>query len=189
MDIRKEKSAARDLFRSARKAVPAEERKRLDVLINTGIINSASFRYAEVLLAYFPVGFEVNILPTVEEAFRRGKPVAFPLCEAEGIMSFGYCSSIAELIPDKYGIPAPPQCGPKYEGEKNALCLVPGMAYDKAGYRIGYGRGYYDRFISSFDGISVGVIYSDFCVDSLPIGKYDRKVSFIISERGLSAVT
>jgi len=66
--------------------------------------------------------------------------------------------------------------------------LVPCLAYDSYGYRIGYGKGYYDRFLSAFEGTKIGLCYSDFKLDKLPRGKYDVKLDVIITEKGVMVI-
>lgn len=70
---------------------------------------------------------------------------------------------------------------------KNVICIIPGIVYDKKGYRIGYGGGYYDRYLSSFKGTKVGVAYTDFIANSVPHGRFDLAVDVLITERGIYA--
>jgi 5-formyltetrahydrofolate cyclo-ligase len=65
---------------------------------------------------------------------------------------------------------------------------VPCLSYDTYGYRIGYGKGYYDRFLSSFDGTKIGLCYSAFKSDRLPRGKYDIKLDIVITEKGVTVI-
>ena len=62
------------------------------------------------------------------------------------------------------------------------------MVYDKHGYRLGYGKGYYDRYLGNYSGSKVGMIYSDYIIDSLPRGRFDLNVDFIVTEKGLRVV-
>ena len=70
---------------------------------------------------------------------------------------------------------------------KTSSAFIPGIVYDKKGYRIGYGGGYYDRYLSSFKGTKVGVAYTDFIANSVPHGRFDLAVDVLITERGIYA--
>ena len=83
-----------------------------------------------------------------------------------------------------YGVlePDPSRSRPALSGG-NALCIVPGLGFDSKGYRLGYGKGYYDRFLSGFHGITVGLCYSACTKWMLPHGYYDRPVDILITEK------
>ena len=185
MEIKNQKTEERKRFLEMRRAIPPEERKTLDALVCKSIIESASFRYADIILSYSPVNFEIDITEVIAEAYRRGKRVAFPKCYAPGQMSFHFCDSIDDLSPGFRDIPEPDQSREKYCGEAGALCLVPGLVFDRHGYRIGYGGGYYDRFLSGFVGGSMGIIYKDFILDRVSKSRYDRTVDAIVCEEGI----
>ena len=106
-------------------------------------------------------------------------------------MTFHYISSEADFEKGAYGLREPfaslPFFDPKTEGEKNVLCIVPAVVYDRKGYRIGYGGGYYDRFFGGFKPASIGVVYEEFIMKSVPHGKYDISVDVVASERGIYA--
>ena len=103
-------------------------------------------------------------------------------------MTFHYVTSLSELSPGRYGILAPPEENAIYTPIPTTLCLVPGMVFDRHGYRIGYGGGYYDRFLRDFDGSAVGLVYRDHLLPSLPHGRYDLAVSALVTEDGILAV-
>ena len=76
----------------------------------------------------------------------------------------------------------------KYEEQPEPVhILVPGIAFSAGGYRLGYGKGYYDRYLSSFKGTKVGVAYTDFIANSVPHGRFDLAVDVLITERGIYA--
>ena len=185
-EIKYHKNEERKRYLALRRDISPEKRRELDALVCKSIIDSASFRYANILLSYSPVNFEIDVTEVVREAYKRGKRVAFPKCLAPGQMTFYFCDSLDELIPGFKGIPEPDpeKCKP-YSGEPGALCLVPGLVFDRRGYRIGYGGGYYDRFLSSFEGGSMGVIYKDFVLDKVSQSRYDRHVGAIVCEEGI----
>ena len=67
----------------------------------------------------------------------------------------------------------------------NAICIVPAIAFDKSGYRLGYGKGYYDRFLCNFDGISIGISYDECITQKLCVDSFDIPVDYIVTQSGV----
>jgi len=182
------KKELRAQFREKRVQLPPEIKLQRDRAICNYAINMAAFRYADCVLMYAPTKYEIDVMPIAEVAIQKGKKVYFPRCHKETrTMTYHLVSSFRELSPDAYGILAPPADAPVYEmsDKSTALCLVPALIYDKSGYRVGYGGGYYDRFLSSFQGCKTGVIYRDFIVDKVPRGHFDHKVDIMLTEKNV----
>lgn len=183
--INDEKKAARREFRDMRNTLSANERARLDSAICSHVTSCPSFISADTVLCYFPVKGEPNILPIAEEALRLKKTVAFPISHVESKrLTFHIISSLSELTEGAYRIPEPSAKAPVPTVLQNAVCIVPALAFDKNGKRLGYGGGYYDRFLAEFDGVSMGLAYDSFFVDELPTDSYDMTVNIIITEKG-----
>ena len=66
-----------------------------------------------------------------------------------------------------------------------SICIIPGIVFDSEGYRVGYGKGYYDRFLAAYDGTKFGLVYSECILPSVPRGRFDRHVDILISEKGV----
>ena len=86
------------------------------------------------------------------------------------------------------GIYEPREGLEEYVPSQQSICIVPAVVFDKEGYRIGYGKGFYDRFLSNFTGVKVGLVYSNMILPKVPRGRFDKHVDIIISERGVVAV-
>ena len=184
-EIRQEYSAKRD-------ALSPAEREENSLKICDFAKNLVSFRHAEVILLYYPIKSEINVIPIAEEAFKKGKAVAFPRCNTEDhTMKFHIVSSLDELEPGAYKILEPKESCPVYDPENDtrvAVCYVPGLTFDSFGYRLGYGKGYYDKFMHTFRGSTIGIILSDFVVKSLPKGKFDRHCDILLTEKGVKGI-
>lgn len=167
----------------------AEEKKRRDDAIVRAAESLVSFRGAEYVLLYAATEDEINIDALARYAAERGKKIAFPRCNTESYtMKFHFVDSIDQLSPDSYGIREPQPTCPVFDvsvHRNSSICFVPGLVFDRSGYRVGYGKGYYDRFLSDFKGSRVGVVYSDFIVDSVPRGRYDTRVDILLSEKNV----
>jgi 5-formyltetrahydrofolate cyclo-ligase len=187
MDIKAMKTALRKQYRSLRAAIPAEEKQQRDEKICRLILSSASFRYAETILAFYPKDNEVDIRPLLQETLHLGKKLALPRCEDKHIMTYRLVSSLDELVPAAFGLREPTADAPLFQEcpGHSSLCLVPGVVFDAHGYRIGYGGGYYDRFLHSFHGSVAGLIYRDFIIPNLPRGRYDRFLPIMITDGGM----
>lgn len=146
------------------------------------LINSDLYKNADTVLAYWSVDSEVITHKAIEKALSDKKRVALPKCtDKNGNMEFYYITSLSDLADGMYGIKEPAADIKADAFSSNSLCLVPGLSFDKDGYRLGYGKGYYDRFLSSFEGVSVGLCY-DICIaDALPKDTFDKKVNYIIT--------
>ena len=128
-----------------------------------------------------------SLLPLAEQALRLGKRIAFPLCHPKTHkMTFHAVDTLGELTVGAYGIPEPDHHLPTVTANARTLCIVPALSFDRFGYRLVYGGGYYDRFLSEFAGISVGLVYEALCVEELPRDRYDERVDLIITEKGVN---
>ena len=187
MDIKEKKTEIRKEYLARRAALAPEEKKRRDEKICQLILLSASFRYSETILAYYPREHEIDILPALRRALAMGKRIALPRCEGEHIMTYRYVESLDGLMPGMYDIYEPSADAPTYRECPGhaSLCLVPGVVFDTRGYRIGYGGGYYDRFLHGYGGSAAGIIYREFILPTLPSGRYDLALSVMITEHGM----
>ncbi len=190
-EIRNAKKTIREKHKNKRNAISPEQKRELDTKICNRIISLVSFRFAETVLLYAPVNSEIDISPVAEAALAAGKSIAYPRCDTEKCeMEFHFVSSLKELYPGAMNIPEPKESAPKFDRAEaldpgKCLCIIPALAFDKRGYRIGYGKGYYDRYLSRVNCTKAGVIYGELLIDRVPNGRFDLKVDFIVSERGV----
>jgi len=165
-----------------RNAIPARDKHAFDEALNTVVIAHPSFQQASTVLGFVPIGSEPDITPVLEEALRLGKALYLPCCEPNTrTMTFRQVSSLSELIPGAHGIPGPPKNNSAFSIQHSALCLVPGLAFNDAGFRLGYGGGYYDRFLANFQGTAMGICYAAMR-QAVPQDAYDCAVDIVISE-------
>lgn len=173
--LRKELKANRD---------SVENKDKLDSVITEKFISSSLYKNADMILLYYSVGSEVSTHQILKKAADDGKSLAFPVCtDSEGTMKFYIIKDEKDLTEGMYGIKSPNADCTEFIESKNALCVVPAIAFDKKGYRIGYGKGYYDRYLASFNGITVGLCYDQLVRDSLPHDIYDKKVNYLITDK------
>ena len=149
------------------------------------LYSSGIFQRANSIFVYYSIGSEVTTHGIIDYALQCGKSVYLPKCKKGGEMRAISISSKSELKPGKYGIPDP-QCGQELTHVPD-LCITPGLAFDARGGRIGYGGGYYDRFIALWHPITVALAYSWQVLESVPMGTHDAPMNYIITPAGLIA--
>ena len=183
---KEEKRALRAIYKEKRAQIKKGQKELLDSMLCQRVTALECFDRADIILTFSPSFLEPDIDPIAIEALRRGKKVAYPICDkATHTMTFRFVSSLDELCVGSYSIPEPPATNTAYSAEDNAICILPALTLSRDGTRLGYGGGYYDRFLENFRGISIGIAYDDFICDSLPSEPFDKKASIIISERGI----
>ena len=149
------------------------------------VISLDEFVSARNIFIYHSVKREPATLSIALTALSTGKTVAFPLCYRGGIMQARVVSSIAELRPAVLGIPAPPEAAQILSPEELDLVIVPALAYDRRGYRLGYGGGYYDRYLSKTPAFTAGLGRQRLIRDRLPWEPHDIAVKCVITEKGV----
>jgi len=187
--IKKQKDDIREDYKQRRKLMSPEEKFRRDALICEAAERLISFRYAEYVLLYAALADEIDVSAIARSALQKNKKVLFPRCDKKThTMQYHIVNSLDELVEDSYGILEPPADNPIYDVENEtggAVCFVPGLVYDRAGYRLGYGKGFYDRYLSAFNGCTIGVVYSDYILPEVPRGRFDVTVDILLTEKGV----
>ena len=175
-----------------RDAMPADFRESASISICNRITSMASFGLCDAVLCYCPIGSEVDVLGIAEAALERGKTVGFPVCR-DGEMEFYSVKSLDEITEkNKYGIPEPKASEENLiVPTKTTMIIMPGLLFDKHGKRIGYGGGYYDKYIRRYpdmlhSSMTVGVTYSAFLSDiPIPYTDLDISAALVVTEKKL----
>ena len=159
----------RELLRQ--RAAIADKAKR-DGAIFEELAKLPQFMQAELVLTYVSTGSEADTMQLIGYCLNRGTPVAIPGI-VNGGMSFFELKSRWELGGEidfaQYAQYA----------QTATLCVVPGLAFDKNRRRLGYGGGYYDRFLRDYRGYKVGLCYKEFLID-IPVEEHDEKVDLVL---------
>lgn len=147
------------------------------------ILESSCYQAAKQIYAYAPLPGEADIREVIRTAWREHRRVALPrVCGSD--MDFYEIHDFSELTSGTFGVMEPsgadaPVCWPE------ALVLVPGVAFDACGNRIGYGKGYYDRYLVNHPhGVTLGIGYSLQLADELPAQAHDLMLDHIVTECG-----
>jgi len=180
----RDKAALRRELLALRDAISPEDRRAWDAAINRAITGHPWFWQAQAILAYCPIGSEPDIRPVLEQALRQGKEVYLPRCNpAAREMNFHRITSLEGLQPGAHDIPEPAETNYELRITNYALCIVPGIAFDKSGFRLGYGGGYYDRFLARHRNLkTLGICYDFLLRASLPRDVTDVAVERVLTE-------
>ncbi len=139
------KQELRSMIRQRKRAMTPEEiQRRSDALLER-FLRTDAYRQAKTLYGYLPYNQEVRTVPILEQALRDGKKVAVPKVYGDD-MKFICLGDLTQVAKGYAGIPEPIADGP-IAMDETALVLMPGLAFDPQGRRVGYGGGFYDRFL------------------------------------------
>ena len=183
-----EKNALRREARSTRDALPVSVRNAASDAICKHILASPLFARCQTLFCYAPIGSEVDLLEVAREALSLGKTVGFPICHVSE-MEFYAVKTLAELCKtDAFGIPIPdPEASRRITPDASTLILLPGLAFDRSGNRIGYGRGYYDRYLQKAACLptTLGVTYAATLLEHVFAEDTDIPADCLVTEHGI----
>lgn len=141
------------------------------------------FEDAKNICFYYPLGNEANLLPLAERAMELGKRIAFPRVAGSDMAFYGVFS-LKEFSEGAFHVMEPVGCDRMCAD--NALVLVPGLVFDSRGGRMGYGKGYYDRFFEKHPGcLKVGVCYGMQFIREVPCDRHDIFMDAVVTEQGI----
>ncbi len=178
-----DKKALRREIGAKKRALSAAEIESRSAILAEKLFSTAQYRDCKSLYAYLSFNQEVRTNPIIEQAWTNGKRVAVPKV-VEDEMVFIWIDSFEGLAPQgAFHIMEPIEDGPVADDEK-ALILMPGLAFDPQGHRVGYGGGYYDRYLAAQPHHPTVALCYDFQLyDHLDVDDYDVPVDFIITDK------
>jgi len=141
-----DKQTLRKQIREKKRAMTPAQIEEKSRILGELFVQTEEYRRAVTIYGYLPYNQEVRTVAMLEQALRDGKKVAVPKCYGDE-MRFIYMEDLSAVAPGYAGIPEPVADGPVAQ-DGTALVLMPGLAFDPQGHRIGYGGGFYDRFLA-----------------------------------------
>lgn len=183
MSIKDEKHILRKQLIFKRKSVLYKEDK--DFKIQQKVLDSELWKKAKQILLYMSTKDEISTKMLFEFAFKNGKEICVPFCPKNGDdMQFYSVIDETDLILGNFGIMEPIIEKCKLMNLKNnSLCVVPALAFSKSGYRLGYGKGYYDRFFAENEVNKIGLCYDEFLFENLPFDEFDKMVDIVVTDK------
>ncbi|MFN3813122.1 MAG: 5-formyltetrahydrofolate cyclo-ligase [Aquificaceae bacterium] len=180
MKVLRNKKELREHFLNKRDEMGEEEVRLFSERINERIRSLPEFKKAKKLLLFCPFKKEPDITPIFLESTYSGKETIFPKVDKNELRLYKV-DSMEAFKRGSFCI-LEPQYGEEINPEEVELAFVPGLAFNIKGYRIGFGKGFYDRLLKKIRGVKVGVAYSFQMVEEFPTDEWDQPVDFIVTE-------
>ncbi len=184
-NLKQRKNEIRSKYKKLRENFSYEKKAELDEKITERFLNLQEYKSAKTVFAFVSKDIEVNTEDIISDALKNGKKVAVPLCNTKSTtIDFYYINSFDDLKRGYYGLLEPDAEKCSRADEKDAdIMIVPGLVFDRNGYRLGFGKGYYDRFICDYSGLTVGICYSRCIENKLPLGYYDKPSNLVVTDK------
>jgi 5-formyltetrahydrofolate cyclo-ligase len=181
--LRKRKDTLRARMRGIRSDIPAEERVRLAADIQANLFRLPPVEEARTILVFYSFGSEVPTAGIIQQLLDAGTRVLLPFL-TDGEMEAADLRPGDSLATTTYGPREPRGRAPVDRAVVDAV-IAPGLAFDARGYRLGYGGGHYDRYLSRLPGASirVGIAFHEQVVPAVPHGPGDQRLDYVVTER------
>lgn len=174
-----EKAELRRQIREKKRAMTESQILEASDRLRELFVNCSAYHQARTIYGYLPYNQEVRTVPMLEQALKDGKRVAVPKVFGD-TMKFIYLEDFTQVEKGYAGIPEPVADGPVAE-DTEALVLMPGLAFTKQGDRMGYGGGFYDRFLAEEPNHPTVALCYDFqIVESIPTEEFDIPVDCVL---------
>ncbi|MBP3249801.1 MAG: 5-formyltetrahydrofolate cyclo-ligase [Ruminococcus sp.] len=176
-----DKKQLRKYFSELRKSAKTTDR---DQRIAERVIENDLVKRADTVLLFASFGSEPDTWALAQHLLEAGKQLSYPRCGANGIMTFHTVDALSQLVenPNSYGIREPDEKLPCPVISSDTVCIVPGLSFTENGGRLGYGGGFYDRFLAQNIVHTIALAYEECISDKLPEEQHDLRVDIIVTE-------
>lgn len=191
MDLAASKRELRRQISARRRSADPARASAAAALVAEAVVATAEFRAAPALALYAALPEELSTDELFARTTAAAKPCFFPRCMPATALEFVAISAWEDLEPGRYGVREPRATLAANALPSGTLVIVPGVAFDSAGNRLGQGKGYYDRAFPSDDGrcrVLFGVGFAFQLVESIPVGEFDRRMDAVVTEQGILRV-
>ena len=179
MSVNTQKTALRKHLLEKRDAISAELRDILSKNIHQNLKHISSYINSQNIACYFPIGSEVDTYAIMLDILRQNKCLLLPRIVNDNLMFYNV-PSLEKLEKGNFGIMEPKDSCKK--ADRIDCVLIPTVGVSKLGIRLGYGKGYYDKFLSSTDAIKISLTYSKQIVKTIPSDSHDIKMNWVVTE-------
>ena len=177
------KNTLRKQYLTLRQSKTEDELLQSSEKIIENLYKVTKFNNAKTIMVYVSFRGEVNTLPLIEELLRQNKRICVPLCNSKDCsMTAREIKNFDDLSSGNYGILEPTPSAPEIPANEIDFIIVPGCAFSENGHRIGYGKGYYDRFLKNTKATTCGLCYDFSLAETLPFEETDVPLDLIITQ-------
>lgn len=184
------KALIRKRILALRERMSLEEKAAAEQKITEKLLGLSGYIRADVVLGFVGYGSETDTLPFLEQAVKEGKKVYCPVSRADGIMEFYRFTKREDLKEGYKKIPEPSGAGERFdknrigtERPQQIFMLMPGVAFDRHRHRIGYGKGFYDRYLADFKPDRIAAVcFECQLTEEVPTEEYDILPDLLITE-------
>lgn len=183
------KNRLRSEIKAMRRGLDRETKAELDEGVFRNLLKNGEFLKARTVLVYKSTGIEVGTERIIEYCLENNIRTALPRCLENHAMNFYYYDGSTPLEKSAYGIYEPSEDAENEVRDfRGSVCIVPALAFDREGYRLGYGGGYYDRFLARHtEVLPIGICYSENIKERLVRNEFDRKAAYVVTEKNPEA--
>ncbi len=179
-----EKPYLREFFLEQRKQLCEDQQRKneLDTEIQIRLLISREYREADTVLLYMARSHEIATSKILYAALANHKTVGMPVCIDDEHMIFRRIESKFDLVKGKFGILEPKEICEEIKPDEHTLCVCPALSCDMRGSRLGFGGGYYDRYLSGFAGRKAALCYSDSIIPQIHSFDHDIPMDIIFTD-------
>lgn len=177
------KRVARALAREARDRLTPEQRRDAAYRIAEALLALDELADARAVLAHAALPNEIDPAPAIARLRERGIRIAYPRIESPGVLGLHYVGHELDLVPGPFGLAQPSEFAPRMQPRDADAILLPGIAFDERGTRLGYGGGYFDRLLPTCrpDAVRIGIGFDEQLLTEIPAEEHDERVSIVVT--------
>lgn len=173
-----DKKKLRKIYKKKRAAIPAGEHAERSATLCEKIIALPEFRQAQTIFCYIAFNHEIETHSLITHSLKAGKRVCVPVIDGRQMIA-AHITGLDAMQKNTYGILEPTRIIP-IPGDEIDIIIVPALAFNALGYRLGYGGGFYDRFLDDYTGITIGPVLKELLIHDLIPDSHDLPVTHLL---------
>jgi len=181
-DIREQKKQLRKKVKEKIKALSPEYCQTADEQIFHKLTTLKAYKNAKTVFCYVGTKDEINTMPILINILKSGKRLGVPKCVSLGVMEVYEIDSLKKLVPGRYGIMEPDENCPVIPPEEIEFVCVPCLACSRDGKRLGYGGGFYDRYLPKLNCEKAVLCRSALLEEDIPVDEFDVRIEIVVTD-------